>query len=137
MRKRFYVDTSVWRDYFEDRSDGVRPLGEFAFQFLKKCEKNESVVLYSEAVISEFERFPEFIKEFQDSFRVSIAIVLVSEKQVAESEAIANKKAVPFGDALHAVLARDNNAMLVSRDRHFEELQEIVECCVPEKVIFD
>lgn len=31
-KKKFYVDTSVWRDYFEDRSDGIRPFGGVRIQ---------------------------------------------------------------------------------------------------------
>ena len=41
MAKKFYLDTAIWRDYFEDRGDGTRPIGEFAFQFLRnRAERN-------------------------------------------------------------------------------------------------
>ena len=56
MGEKFYLDTAIWRDYFEDRKDGIRPLGEFAFQFLKNCEKKGCKVLYSELVVYELKR---------------------------------------------------------------------------------
>ena len=40
-------------------------------------------------------------------------------------------------DILHAVLARDNKAVLVTRDFHFETLQDIVEIKAPEEITFD
>jgi len=56
MQKRFYVDTAIRRDYFEDRKDSIRPLGEFAFQFLKCCGAEGCLVLYSEFVVYELRK---------------------------------------------------------------------------------
>lgn len=48
MAKRFYIDTSIWCDYFEDRNDGIRPLGLFAHNFLNRGRKKNYVILVSD-----------------------------------------------------------------------------------------
>lgn len=58
----------------------------------------------------------------------------VSKKQMDEARKLASEKKVPVGDALHAILARDNNAVLVSRDAHCDMLQNIVPVCKPEEI---
>ena len=71
MVKRFYLDTAIWRDYFEDRKDGLRPLGEFAFQFLKECRERGIEILVSDTVVFELEArlSKERVKEIFSSFR--------------------------------------------------------------------
>lgn len=121
----------------EDRSDGVRPLGEFAFWFLKKCEENDCTIFYSKLVIFELSKFPNFMKEINASFGIDLVEAGISVNQKEEAKTLAKNKCVPFNDALHAVLARDNKAILVTRDKHFEELSAIIVAVVPEAVIFD
>jgi len=135
----FYLDTAIWRDYFEDRKDNLRPLGEFAFQFLKACEKQGCEVLVSDIVILELEaRLPkERVKEIFSSFTSIIRNVVASEVQVSEARKEWQKRnrALPFKDVLHAVIARDHCAVLVARDNHFFEfLSSIVEVKKPEDI---
>ncbi len=140
MRKNFYLDTSIWRDYFEDRKDDLRPLGEFAFQFLKNCEKNKWKVLYSELVVYELKKdySSERIKEVFSSFQDFIIKVKYSDEQILESKILAKQiKESHEADILHAILARDNKAVLVSRDKHFDCLTDIVKIIKPEEIIFD
>ena len=35
MVEKYYLDTCIWRDYFENRSDKFRPLGDWAFSLIK------------------------------------------------------------------------------------------------------
>ena len=39
METLIYPDTNFYIDYFEDRRDNIRPLGEFAFSVLKRAFK--------------------------------------------------------------------------------------------------
>ncbi|PIN98890.1 MAG: hypothetical protein COT90_02215 [Candidatus Diapherotrites archaeon CG10_big_fil_rev_8_21_14_0_10_31_34] len=140
MRKKFYLDTCIWRDYFEDRKDNLKPLGEFAFQFLKKCEKNNWKVLYSEFVVKELKKdySEERIKEIFSSFQNLLVKVHISIEQIIESEKLKSKiKESHESDILHAIISRDNNAVLISRDRHFDYLKDFVEVKIPEEIIFD
>jgi len=136
--ERFYVDTNIWLDYALNRSNGIRPLGEFAFQFFKKCIRNRWQILYSDFVVGELE---EHLKpgEIQErcfsivSDRGLLLKVALSKKQSFEAEAISKRLRIPFGDAIHAVIARDNKAAIVSRDAHFQALYEIVTVFFPEE----
>jgi predicted nucleic acid-binding protein len=139
MVQRFYLDSSIWRDYFEDRRDNIRPLGEFAFQFLKKCTETGAEILVSDTVVLELEArlSKERVKEIFSSFREIIRKVAASAEQISEAREEWKKrnKQLPFKDVLHAIIARNNNAVLVARDRHFFDLlASIVEVEKPEDI---
>lgn len=53
--KKFYLDTSIWRDYFEDKKNGIKPLGEFAFQFLRQCIEKGVEIIVSDIVVLDFD----------------------------------------------------------------------------------
>ena len=59
----------------------------------------------------------------------------VSDEQRDEAKKIAEKRRLPKGDVIHAILARDNKAVLVSRDKHFQLLKDICEVVKPEDII--
>ncbi|MDO8647134.1 MAG: hypothetical protein Q7R70_01830 [Candidatus Diapherotrites archaeon] len=139
MQKRFYLDTAIWRDYFEDRKDCIRPLGEFAFQFLRNCEKQGCMALYSSLVVQELKTdySQERISEVFTAFNRILVEVQISGAQVSEARKIStNVKETHLKDALHAILARDNKAVMITRDRHFEVLSNIVEVAKPEDIYF-
>ena len=54
---KYYIDACIWRDYFENRSDNFRPLGEWAFKLIKKSIEEGSSVVYSDSIIEELEEF--------------------------------------------------------------------------------
>jgi predicted nucleic acid-binding protein len=141
MTKKFYLDTAIWRDYFEDRGDGTRPLGEFAFQFLRKCRETNAVVFVSDVVVLELKiRLSEKqSKELFSSFEGLITWLKASAQQTSEAREEWRKrgKSLPFKDVLHAIIARDNKAVLIARDKHFfDSLSSIVEMQKPEDVDF-
>lgn len=139
MTIMYYLDSSVWRDLHEDRKDKFRPLGEWAFELLKKIRKNKDKVLYSDLIMDELMKaFNE--KIIKELFSIMsdgglLEKVNIEKKHVQEAAELKNKHHIPFGDALHAVLARDNNAILVARDHHFEEIQHIIKAKKPEELI--
>ncbi|MFT7615376.1 MAG: putative nucleic acid-binding protein [Candidatus Woesearchaeota archaeon] len=51
-----------------------------------------------------------------------------AQHQSAKIAGVENK--ISLGDALHAILARDNNCILVTRDKHFQKITPI---CIPYK----
>lgn len=59
----------------------------------------------------------------------------ISESQAKEAAILCKQRKVAFGDALHAILARDNNAIMVTRDKHFLGLADIAEVKKPEDLI--
>lgn len=136
---KYYIDTSIWRDYYEDRKDKLRPLGEFAFKFFKYIKENKDKIVCSDLIIKELSiKYNE--KDIKKIFEIIedknlLLKIEYSDKQVKEAIILAKKLSIPKGDALHAVLARDNNAIMVTRDEHFNELTKIVTVKKPEDII--
>ena len=137
MAKKFYLDTSIWRDYFEDRKDNIKPLGEFAFRFLRYCAKNNFQILYSQLVVSELLKYysAERVKLIFSQCEKNLVEVFLSDNLKKEAFLLKSKYNVPIPDIAHALLAKENNAILVSRDKHFEELDNIVQVRLPEELI--
>ena len=142
MQQKFYLDTAIWRDYFEDRKDSMRPLGEFAFRFLKNCEKKGYTVLVSDTVVLELRVYytEEKVRQVFSSFHGIIQNIEATQEQVSEARAewVKRGRRVPFKDVLHSVLAKHHSAVLIARDNHFfDELSSIAEVEKPEDVTLD
>ena len=136
---RYYLDTSIWRDFYENRTDRVRPLGEWAFELFKKIIREKTVVLYSETTFKELRDYFS-IDEIERIFSIVadkglLEKVEASQQQKMEANNLHNNLSIPFNDRLHAVLARDNAAIMVARDHHFELLSDITESKKPEELL--
>lgn len=80
----------------------------------------------------------ERIAETFSVFREILVQVDISDGQRAEARKLANERTESHeSDITHAIIARDNGAVLVARDHGFECLQDVVEIRKPEEVIFD
>ena len=136
---KYYFDTSIWRDYFENRSDRLRPLGEWAFELIRQIGEDKGIILYSQLVIDELRKgwSQEKIDKCFGMFRSEGLLVKVepTDLQKKESLFIAQKKKVPRADALHAIIARDEKAVMVARDHHFIDLDYVTEHKKPEELI--
>lgn len=64
-----------------------------------------------------------------------IKMVHPTKEQAEEARNLSKQRGIPFGDAFHAILARDYEAQLVSRDRHFEKVKDITETKSPTDLI--
>ncbi len=137
--KKYYVDTAIWRDLHENRTDKFRPLGEWAFMMFRKIRENQDIVLYSEIIVEELS------KDFDDKIIKNIFSIMsdegllrkveINKNKIQDALKLKNKLEIPFGDAIHAILARDNGAILITRDHDFEKVQDIVEIKKPEDLI--
>ncbi len=138
MQEKFYLDACVWRDFFEDRQNHIRPLGELVFQFLKKCRKEKHKIIVSDIVLKELHKYisQEKTNVFLSSFSDLIITEKHSQKQLEEAETYwkKTKKKFPLFDILHSIIARDSKAILVSRDKHFYEIS-IVKMFFPEELL--
>ena len=139
MPQKFYLDSAIWRDYYENRSDNLRPLGEWALKLINMIIETEDLIIYSDIIIKELK-----IKYCEEEVSKILSIVNkinlllkteILELQIKEAAVLCKKRKVAFGDALHAILARDNNAVMVTRDKHFLELTDICEIKKPEDLI--
>lgn len=135
---KYYLDTCIWRDYFEDRTDGLRPLGEWAFQLIKQIIAEEGLFIFSNLAEKELRdyysesKFAQLLETIPNDLLVYVRF---SHEQFRESLVLAKKFDVPKKDALHLVIARDASAVLVSRDNHFFALDSIYRTYKPEELI--
>jgi len=139
MSEKYYIDTLIWRDYYENRKDRFRPLGEWAFEFFKKAMMEDCLIFYSDFVEDELRKDYD-VKKIKEIFTVIDKIQLlkrveVQPVQLKEAAKISKERNVPFGDALHAIIARDVGATVITRDHHFEDLQDIASSKKPEDLI--
>lgn len=134
---RYYIDTCIWRDYLENREDRFRPLGQWALSLFQMIEENDEKLLYSDIVLDELrERFSNTqINELFRSFETSVEKVNVTQEQTREASLLNQIRKTGFADALHAVLARDNDAILITRDEHFYDLADIAPIKKPEDLL--
>ena len=139
MTKKYYMDTNIFRDYYENRVDKFKPLGSFANKLFQRIIKENNKVIISDITESELKVVytEEEIQNILASLKQEQLIehIKISERQVKEAINLSKEKNVPFADAAHAILARDNDAILVTRDKDFNKLFHIKEYKKPEDLI--
>ena len=138
MTEKYLIDTSIWVDLYDDRK-GFRnePLGSYALQLLVKITAKNSKIVLTDHLIRELEvnYSSEEISGMFKPFEKQIEKMIVTREQREQAKAIASEQKVPRGDALHAITARDNNLILITRDKHFKQLQDISRHYKPEDII--
>ena len=135
---RFYVDTCIWIDFYENRfSKSGSPIGKYASELFMKLSKKKATILFSDLTIKEMKKL--FREGEVESLLGVVSLLFVLEKakiinsDYEESVNLALERNVPRPDALHAILARNNDAVLVTRDAHFQKLRDIVRVIKPEE----
>jgi len=115
---KYYVDTCVWIDFFMDRHE---------IDIFIDCLYSKDIILYSYPLERELLDYLSL-----DSIRFSLNIlkdilvkIEVNSLEKEEAYLLSMNRSVPFNDALHAIIARDNGATLVTRDKHFLRLDDI------------
>ena len=138
MAEEYIIDTSIWVDLYEDRKGyDNEPLGDYAFKLLVKIKAKESAIVLTDFLIKELETIYSVaeINGMFKPFEKIIKKIVATEKQREEAKKIAKERDVPAGDALHTIVARDNDLILVTRDRHFRKLKDKITIKKPEDLI--
>lgn len=139
--KKYFLDTCIWRDFYEDRMCfSGKSLGDLAADLIKKIAKTKSVIVFSETLFWELKKDYSLtdIENMLNFLFISgiLKKVEITKEEYAEAKMLAEKKNVPFVDCLNAVQARNHAAIMISRDKHFfENLSGIVETKKPEDLI--
>lgn len=135
---KFYIDTAIWMDLYENRKGfNNEPLGDFALKLFALIKADKKRLVISDILIKELEsnysieQINGMIKPFEDI----IERIFVMKKQKDEAKIIAKERNLPPGDVLHSILARDNDLILITRDKHFNELIDISKSYKPEEII--
>nr|MBI4156509.1 type II toxin-antitoxin system VapC family toxin [Candidatus Woesearchaeota archaeon] len=133
--KRFYLDTSIWLDFFEKRGK----YGKLALKLIRKIIQDNSIILYSDSVINELKRLGYGYDQIEKIFSIAkpnnIIKIHIFSIEMEEAKNLAFKRNIPRGDALNAILSRDNYAQLVARDYHYRKLKDISITKAPEELI--
>lgn len=131
----FYIDTSIWIDLLEDRKDyNGKPLGEYALKLFSMIKEKHTIIL-SDAIYKELNKYYAN-EEIKGLFlAVNTRKIFSTENQMNEAKRLANERKIPKGDCLHAILARDTQSILVTRDKHFKLLEDIQRHHKPEDII--
>ena len=135
MQEDFYFDTSIWLDFHEKRGRN----GKLAFELILKIINEDLKIAYSDLHVKEFKNLGYSQNEINSILSIvkpnNIKHVHIYREQNEEAKKIARQRKVPEGDALHAILCRDNNLQLISRDLDFEKLKDISKAKLPEDFI--
>ena len=128
--ERYYFDTSVWLDLFENRDEPNLPKGKWASKLVSMIIKNDDIIIYSDNNLFELAILGYSQYELEKMFTSLRPILLFAEsteKQIGQAKDLSFKRNIPKRDALHALIARDNKAILVTLDKHFQKLLDIME----------
>jgi hypothetical protein len=108
----YYIDTCIWRDYLEDRRNKFSPLGEWAGRLFNEIIEEKSIVTITGLLLKELKLDKSEIdnKEFLNPIPKNLLFFLEASKDLA----IAISYSIPKNDALHFVIAKDDDAILAS-----------------------
>ena len=136
--KLYYFDTSIWIDFFENRDEPNFPKGAMAKKLIEKIMKSDAKILYSNVNLFEFYAFGysrNDIYSLLEPFNSILVFVMATEKEKGVAKDLSYKRGIPKRDALHALIARDNRAILVTLDKHFKKLLDITTPNRPQDLI--
>ena len=140
MAKKYWLDTCIWRDFYEDRfSKAGNPLGKYASDAFIKIMKNKEVIPNSESLVWELKKdYDE--KDINDMLnilflsKVLIRVEITKEEHL-EACNLSEQRKIPFVDCLNAIEARNHKAIVVSQDEHFtKNLSNVVKVIKPQDI---
>lgn len=140
MTKKYFIDTCIWRDFYEDRlSKSRRNLGKEATDLFIRILKSKDNILFSESLYWELKK--EYaVKDIDDMLNILfltkvLVRIEVTKEEFMEAKKLAEDRNIPFVDCLNAVQARDYKAIMISQDMHFlENLKDIIKTKKPSDI---
>ena len=143
MSRKLYLDTNFYLDYFLDRKDNLKPLGLYASKLYSEAVSCRFQVLISEIVVEELCK----VLKISESLvwekilgglkaREKISQICFNEEAKQNAGFFSEKFNLPAVDSVHLALASGNNAILVTRDRHFDCLKDSFKIQAPEELVF-
>jgi predicted nucleic acid-binding protein len=138
MKQRFYLDSSIWIDIYENRKGyNDEPLGRYGAKLLILIKSSGCIIAISDFLVEELERYypVDEITGMLRLFEGKIEKILLTREEKEEAKILAIEHDVPEGDAIHAILARDHDLVLVTRDNHFKRIEKVWRHYLPEELI--
>ena len=138
MVQKYYFDTSIWLDFFEDRDEPNFPKGAWAQALVTKIINRDDKIVYSDNNVYELSVIGYSAYELDqilEPLRPILIFVEATEKQVRKAKDLSLKRDIPKRDALHALIARDSKAILITLDKHFQKTSDIIKPKKPQDFI--
>ena len=133
----YYFDTCIWLDLWELRDELNFPRGKLAEKLVRKIVRENGRIVYSDLTLVELQdagyTLQEITERFRDLRRI-LEFVQSTEKQIGRAAELSQRREVPRGDALHALIARNERAALVTYDLHFQRLKDITDPKTPREI---
>ena len=105
---------------------------------MNKIVSENCLIVLSDIVKGELIEYGYTERDLFELFKPFEKILIdeeVNDKQLGKAKDLAKKRAIPRLDAVHALIARDAKALMISRDAHFRQLKDVVRCAKPEELI--
>lgn len=105
---------------------------------LNRIINGNNKILYSDINLIELKVLGYSIYELRNMFEELKPLLIFVESinsQIGKAKDISAKRHIPKGDVLHAILARDNRATLITFDNHFKKLGDIIKSYKPQEII--
>lgn len=134
----YYFDTCIWLDLFEDRNNPIFPKSDLAQKLLSKIILNNDIIFVSDLVFIQLNNTgysSEEINTWIQTITKIIIFIEASEKELRKAKDLSVKRQVPKGDAIHALIARNHKAVLVTYDQDFEKLNDIINSKTPRELV--
>jgi predicted nucleic acid-binding protein len=117
---RYYIDTCIWIDYLENRTET---------DIFVDCMMRQDTIVISNILLKEIinhvhHEKVRMIFQMLESYML-LEHAKTTTEQDEEALKLSGERLVPKPDALHAIIARDSDATLITRDKHFLQLQDI------------
>jgi predicted nucleic acid-binding protein len=110
-----------------------------AFGAFLRILKKDDVIIYSDLFVSELKSDygEEEVENWLGFLFACGRLVRISptKEETCEATALSRDRDIPFGDCIFAVMARDNKAIVVTRDKHFfENLSDVIKAIRSEEL---
>jgi predicted nucleic acid-binding protein len=134
----YYFDTSIWIDILENRKDfSGKAIGKYGRELLTVIIINSHVVVVSDETSKELSDYcgSFMVNALLTNLGKNILKVVFTDSEKKEALRTSQERNVPFGDALHAIIARDTSSVLIARDNHFNLLDDVCPHFKPEDLL--
>lgn len=124
--------------FFEKRDESGLPKGKFAEELIKKIDIEGDKLIFSDVVRDEMMKLSYMMYEIElllSPLKKNLIYIRFGQKQFGRAKDTSKKRAILLLDALHALIARDCRAIMVTRDWHFKKLLDILSYKKPEELI--
>lgn len=140
MAEKYFLDTCIWRDFYEDRfSKSGKPLGKYATNLFLKILNRKDKILYSETLLWELNKdYDENETKDMLNFLIISKVLVkleITKEEFQEAKKLSQERNLPLVDCINAVQSRNNKCIMVSQDKHFfDNLSDITKTARPEDI---